>query len=409
MWWLMTLATAMDLQQAVLQAQQEHPRVSQARASVAIAEAEVARVQPWFSNPQLQTNGRSDVLFGRQGELSIDVDVVQPLVWPGVRMARVSAAEQQVAAQRHLLELQQLQVMANVERAWARWMAAHAAETLRASLSRMMDDLAAATFKRQQAGLVSEVEVRLVRAERAMAAAQMLDAGSARGAAHAQLCASIGMDVCETDASSWPVLSALPVDDGARLDVEGAQAQARAADDRASAEAQARIPSLQLGLGYTFDRGYVAAPNDPSLTSLDADHFAGMTLALGLPVWDWNNGAVREAEAQGAQARAQAAALVLEGRADVSAARGRWQAANDAAAALDAVADDIAQALRDIAAAHAASGLTLAEALASRDRLVRVQLETIAAHERVMQAHADVLVSLANGSVLQSSQTEGGP
>jgi cobalt-zinc-cadmium efflux system outer membrane protein len=384
-----------------------NPAVSFASAAVASAEGALAIDQVWLENPELEASGFSDFLFQNQGEAGFDVAIVQRLAWPGGRQARVDAAEQTLHATRLRLALARLAVAADVERAASARAAAQETLRIREDIAESARTLAEAAKKRVEAGAAGQLEATLAAVEAALAHAATRAASAEVEAAEGGLCVAIGRDDCRSsvaDASAapmWPALSPLPSSSllEKRVDVRASNADVAAAWREVDAARALRVPSARLGVGYAFDQSVQDAPFLPE-DIVDPDHFVGVTLSVTLPVWDWRSGEVAQARARAARAEAERRAVGLRAEALVAGAFARFRAASDAEARLATLDPDVGVALADVERAYVEGGLSLEKALTTRDRLQRTRLELAAARRAKVDAHAAVLESLADPTVL---------
>lgn len=399
----LVLLSAAPLDQLVKEAWQASPEVTRAAADVAAAQASIERLSVLLPNPEVAGAARSDVLFTRQGELDLEIALVQELAWPGARLARKDGAERALGSARLKLALARLEVAARVEAGVGAVAAAVDAEKVRRDIAEGARSYADAARRKAAAGAAGLVEATLARADEALAEAALDDALAVLEAETASLCALLARDDCAALAErvTWPELAPLPPppEQAARADVRAAALDLEAARREVDGAERARIPSARLGLGYAFDQGVVDSPLLPG-NVIDPDHLAGVTLAVSLPVWDWKTGEVARARAEATRADAELRAVRRAATSSVVSARARLRAAQASAERLTATEADVLRSLSDVQAAYVAGALALDEALTTRDRLLRSRLELVDAKRRHVEAHAAALLALAQPSAL---------
>lgn len=399
----LSLLPAAPLDQLVQEAWRASPEVAAAAATVAVAEASVERLAVLLPNPEIEGAVSSDVLFARQGELGLEVALVQELAWPGARLARKDGAERALDSARLKLALARLEVAARVEAGIGAVAAAVDAGKVRRDIAEGARALAAAARRKVEAGAAGSVEATLARADEALAEASLDDAQAALEADTASLCALLARDDCVALAEqvTWPELPPLPPPPElmTRADVRAATLDLEAARSVVDGAELERIPSARLGLGYAFSQGVFDSPILPD-NVIDPDHLAGVTLAVSLPVWDWKSGEVAQARAEATHADAELRALRRRATSSVVSSRARLHAAKASAERLSATEADVLRALSEVQAAYVAGALALDEALTTRDLLLRSRLELVDAKRRHVQAHAAALVALAQPSAV---------
>ena len=286
--------------QAVALYRERSPRLAANRAAIDVTAADLvdARIYP---NPTLSlstTNiAQGQDTFGHSQEL-VGIDV--PILIGGQRGHRERAAEARTAAKRAEVDVDQAKAELEIRR---RFLALLGAQQKLAALGTALDDAAAVraiVAGRQQAGAKSPYE--LERTDLALAAlvSRREEAGTGVAAASGALAQAVGLpdwQLRAVGAFKPPELAASPAialgADHPEL-VAGTAAQAAARSEQALAHAEAvPTPSLQLqGFGTTDPQGI-------ALT---------VGVAIPLPVFDRNQGAV-------ARARAHERAAELEHRA----------------------------------------------------------------------------------------------
>ena len=402
---LLVLASAPSHEALLAQAWRENPAVARAAAEVALADAELTSQRVLLPNPELHGAATSDVVFANRGELALEVALVQELSWPGARWARIEAAQERVRAARLRLALARLQVAADLEGAAGALAAANETHAIMTQLADSARAFADAARRRAEAGAAGDVEATLALADEASVRAQLSASGAEKDAAVLDLCALVAREDCTgLHEGSWPSLAALPElapSSLGRADVLAASAAQRAADHEVTAALLSRIPSVRAGLGYGFGNSVFDAS---ALT--DQDQLLTVTLAVTLPVWDQQAGEVERARGESARAQADSREALLRAHTSVAAALSRLRSASEAEVLLHVVEPAVSKALVDVERAYVAGGLSLAEALAARDRLLRTRIEGVASKKRKVQAHAAALAALADPAVVGVEVTQ---
>ena len=82
----------------IAEAWKQSPQVLRAQAEVEAAEAAIAGASVWLPNPEIESTFNTDAPFANQGEMDLDVGIVQELAWPGGRLATRAAGESSTTA-----------------------------------------------------------------------------------------------------------------------------------------------------------------------------------------------------------------------------------------------------------------------------------------------------------------------
>lgn len=286
----------MTLREAVAAALAYSPRVAIASADSAAAQALVTTARE-FPNPILSL-GYSKAIPRYHVELD------QPLEYPWVRRARISAAQTAVSAAANLLEAERAAVRHDVEVAYIRAAAAAAIVRLSTRNARDAERLLDAVRARRDAGDASELDVRLA----AITAGQLANAalGDSALAVEALLTLQslIGLPANRVEvtlADSLEVLSItpppVPTPAAGPLLISAAQLNLQAAQGQFVFERLSRFPVPSVRLG--FETG------DP--TGAEPGILPTFGIGIPLPLWNRNRGALAVARANAARAAAQLA------------------------------------------------------------------------------------------------------
>ena len=304
--------------QAVEAALARGARAAFGRADTALA-AGVLRAARAFPNPSLAATYTKDVPhYHYIADLALDL--------PWLRSARIGAAASAREAARYGFAFERAAIRFDVDTTYTRALAALAHARLSRRTARDADSLLAMARLRREVGDVSELDVRL--AEVNAGQLEIIAVDDSLAALDALLGVQLAMGL-PADApgitlvdSLAPPADSVPGDPGEPLRVTAADATLRAAQ-RALTFAHRSVfaaPSLQAGI----ERGDPTAPAGTVLPTVG--------VSLLFPLFNWNGGEIRQAQAARDRAQAQLDVTRRESAADMSRAR------RVLAAALDRVA-----------------------------------------------------------------------
>jgi len=304
--------------QAVEAALARGARAAFGRADTALA-AGVLRAARAFPNPSLAATYTKDVPhYHYIADLALDL--------PWLRSARIGAAASAREAARYGFAFERAAIRFDVDTTYTRALAALAHARLSRRTARDADSLLAMARLRREVGDVSELDVRL--AEVNAGQLEIIAVDDSLAALDALLGVQLAMGL-PADApgitlvdSLAPPADTVPGDPGEPLRVTAADATLRAAQ-RALTFAHRSVfaaPSLQAGI----ERGDPTAPAGTVLPTVG--------VSLLFPLFNWNGGEIRQAQAARDRAQAQLDVTRRESAADMSRAR------RVLAAALDRVA-----------------------------------------------------------------------
>jgi len=304
--------------QAVEAALARGARAAFGRADTALA-AGVLGAARAFPNPSLAATYTKDVPhYHYIADLALDL--------PWLRSARIGAAASAREAARYGFAFERAAIRFDVDTTYTRALAALAHARLSRRTARDADSLLAMARLRREVGDVSELDVRL--AEVNAGQLEIIAVDDSLAALDALLGVQLAMGL-PADApgitlvdSLAPPADTVPGDAGEPLRVTAADATLRAAQ-RALTFAHRSVfaaPSLQAGI----ERGDPTAPAGTVLPTVG--------VSLLFPLFNWNGGEIRQAQAARDRAQAQLDVTRRESAADMSRAR------RVLAAALDRVA-----------------------------------------------------------------------
>lgn len=240
---------------------------------------------------------------GGAGRREWGASVELPLDFLAMRGARVAAARAGEEGARQEARAVRAEVLRELRRSFVALAHAQAAVASGAELEAQVAQLASLVRKRAERGEgrpteVPRVEIELERLRGALA--------RDRAAAEAQrlrLATWLGAPVGRVEADLAQAIPLPPLDDATAraLDasplVQSARARARAAEREASAERWERLPKLTAGGAHVEELDRTATLFSASLT---------------FPLWSWNQGRIRQAEAAAEAERARADAASRE-------------------------------------------------------------------------------------------------
>lgn len=326
-------SSSWDLNRLTLAAVYFHPDIQIAYAKLAEAQAGVVTARQ-RANPALSFTPQYNTTTAIPSPWLMSATVTFLVEAFGRRPARIEQARDLVDAARQDVASAGWQVRGKVGGALIdAWIADQRLTVARARLADE-EELVGLLERRRSAGDASALEVVKERANRDQTALTVRDGERTAAVAKAQLAEAVGvptpaLDHVTLDYGGLANPPAAPAEVSsqqrrraliARSDIQAALMQYLAADANLRMQVASRIPNLNLGPAYTFDKG---------------DREYGLTFATDLPIFNHNQGPIAEALAQ-----RQTAAVELQ------AAQARAMAAIDTAAA------DYAGARRTLAAAQ---------------------------------------------------------
>lgn len=395
------LASAVDLTTLVDAAKRRHPTAQAVAAARRAAEARAAQAGVW-ANPEL------GVYYSRANPRIADVDVDWPsgarlsqrVEWWGKRSARVAVASAHVAAAEAESAAALLDLEVEVRLAAIALATAQAVAEQTSAQATLAQELADVVAKRQALGDIDRGEAARIRLE-ATTARLRHDAAVRNVALHLSVlrawCSEAVVDgVTISDALSDPHAGAdgkISPASSTHPRIRAALEAERAAEAQASAERQARIPDVTIGV--FGDREY------------EKDTF-GVSLGFEIPLWDRNSARIAEAEADRSQRAAERAVAVLALERERIAALGEWAASAAEMIALRDQAVPVAEeALRLRTTAFQGGDASLADVLDARRAALTVQSDLLDARRR--HAEAQVRLLAATGPSETTAKTGGQP
>jgi outer membrane protein, heavy metal efflux system len=363
-----------------------------AAAGEAVAHGE-ARQAGAYPNPHISVAGGRARLRDASGSETIgDVELTQPIEYPGKRGARVAVASAGLAAARTERELAILELRSAVRRGYSDALRDQAASALAGLSARTARDLLDAMEARVRAGEATGVERARALLEQERARAAAASAASRSSASMASLAGWIGVAsdglTLADGFDQTPIIGKATVDavvaDHPRLRRLRAEVISLRASSRA-AELAWR-PDIEAGVFAAHDA--------------DSDHL-GARVSIELPLWNRNQGGIAAAMARVAQAESELAAAQRTIVADVDSAWRRYERALVQADLYRSVLGVQSAALLDLArTAYAAGETNLLDLLEARRAALEIEDERIDALAEVATAVNDLITASGSERIL---------
>lgn len=292
--------------QAIQSALERGARIAAARADTLLAHAQgiTARLYP---DPSLSASYSKDAP-------NYHVTMQVPIDLPGIRNARVGAAEQQSKAAKYRYDFERASVVLDADTTYTRAQAAEARADLSRRNAQDADSLLRMAITRRDAGDASDLDVELARVN----AGQQANAAAADSidllSTVLELQERIGqatdhVAVMPSDSMSLPSTAEIAaVQAASTLPVVAAQASLQSAE--ATVRLQHRSVFSAPSIVFGFDTG------DP--TGAEPGVLPTFGIGLPLPFFNRNRGAIAEAEAARDRAQADLAAARFQAETDIA-------------------------------------------------------------------------------------------
>lgn len=372
---------------ALLRVAEVHaPRLAAARAALTAAEGRAWQSELW-PNPTVRLEAR-DVPRDR---MSLDegqswLVLMQPLSFSGRRGATIDASRSDRAAAELVLDAVRRSLYLDVVTSWADALLATGLRDETRSLSRISRREAELALARVAAGSLTEPEAYGARVEAEKAVNEERAAAREVEASLERLRSVVGAPAPFDDVAAASVAAAPlpPPAEFRRLVLEKGPAVAllrrkvEAATHRLASERAARVPDVDL---------MVAIGRDDAMGGGLVE--AGVSFPL--PVFDRNQGRIREAHAMLAESRAELARAEAELDAEAVADLAALAAAEDALASWrDRLVPAAERVHAQIAAGVSSGTRPETEGLAAERRLVEARIELLRAEREFRRAEAEV-------------------
>jgi cobalt-zinc-cadmium efflux system outer membrane protein len=288
-----TTPTKLTLDQAITMAMQRHPDLASAQHEVEATQGAVEQAG-LLPNPELAVSMEDT----RRATRTTAVQLSQRLELGGKRGARRKAAELAQGVAQAQLEARRAQVRAAVQTAFWDVLTAQGRVELARESSTLANQVFDAASKRVAAGKVSPVESTRARLALTGVNVEAQQAEQELTAARARLSAVIGQPLSPAQSFEVPISTMFAVPQDSELatrldqapDVIQAQSEVQRREAVVDLERARQAPDLTLGVGT--QRNNELGRNQPLLS-----------MSLPLPLFDRNQGNLREAIARADQAR----------------------------------------------------------------------------------------------------------
>jgi cobalt-zinc-cadmium efflux system outer membrane protein len=406
----------LTLERVVAIARRQSPRVLAARERIRAAEGRRDQAGLWLrSNPELSAGWSDGALFANQGERRFGVDLSLEIEIAGQPGLRRHAADLEVRATRAAVTSVEREHLSRVVEAfWASLYAQGRVELAR-EVQELNATLLSTSERRLAAGDIPEVDHNLVVLDVDRARAEMLGAQAILAAVRAELNGLLGRPARSPLRVTGRLPAAAPVVEpgphpnelrssgtpgphpnelrssgtpglgvaAQRFDLRAALLTARARGADASLLGREVFPNPRLTIGWDRDVATVGPGDFQGSQDLasslggfrDTDDLFSLRLSVPVPLFNRNAGAIREAEALGAEARLQSSALEREVDAEVEAARAEMDAAARRLVIFATMLPRAARNLELLTQAFSAGQVDAARLLLARDRSLRARLD----------------------------------
>lgn len=381
------------LDEALRLAAERSPELHARRAEVDQALARVVTAKTVAFNPEVS------VSVGRRnspGDSNTDsgIEVSQEIELGGKRRHRKAVAEAEVASAEARYERASQLLAARIALAFADSLRTRELLLIEETDVELATTSAGVARKRLVAGAGTDIEVNLAVATGARAERRRQQALAASEAARFVLAEAIGISPSDAPTPVGALTAPEPV--SVELDALLILARARRSDlealrrDLAAAEARVRLaraegaPNLRVGLFHDREEG--------------TDEITGVTVGIGIPLFNRNRGGVLEARAGGERARWEATALERVIEREVAEAWSSLRAAQASAGRFEEeVVGSFQENLRLLRRSFEAGKIGVSEVLLFRREFLDAQRESVEARSDARRAR--VLVDFAAGTL----------
>lgn len=299
-----TAESALSAAELVSTALKNSPRWSVVEARIREAEAQLTAARA-YPNPGLGLSvGREQARrLPRDPGTTWEVELSQPIEWPGLRRLRQQVGEVCVTAAQQELPLYRAELRAAVLSALLDWSLAREQHDLWAADLNLTAELQALVARRMSAGEASRSEALRAEAESLRSKRLLTEAAGKRDAAAILLRSLCGLDETHGDFPSLLASPEFPYTTAALPPLASHPALAQLSRQVQQAELQVRLaraqswPQLEPGLSVGQES--------------DTEHLA-LTLGMSIPLWDRKRGEIATAQAELGRLQAERALLLTE-------------------------------------------------------------------------------------------------
>lgn len=374
------------------------PAIAAAAAAVEEARGRLVTARTYPYNPEIEveaasrSGGEADSTDGALG-FSQEIEI------GGQRGRRVAAARAALAAAEARLERQRLAVLAEATQRFAEALRASELRELAAAEVALTGELVELEERRLEAGAGTQIAVNVARAAAGRAARRLRESEAEQGEARARLAESVGLPAVGGVEVTLPVAVSPPPRVGlaalttralaARADLAAQRLDLEEARGRVALQRALAVPNLRVGAFAEREEG--------------ADVF-GAAVAIPLPLFDRNRGAIAEAEAAADRAAAELAAAELAVGREVASALAHYESAAAAADDLDRLVVGTLEESVDLLRRSLEAGkIGAGEVLLLRRELFEARREAVEAATEALSARA--ALELAVGGLLDEEGT----
>ncbi len=328
-----------------------------------------------LSNPELGLEVQQNV---RTPERSFQMEFMQRFpVTARLRLEKAVSRAELLAAQADVRNGER-KLAAEARTLAVRLLALRDQQQLRVRQRATSNELGAFTTKRVEAGEASVVDAAQIQLESAQIDTALLLIESERVTLVAALRPLLGLSPAasvEITGNLSPPSDALPQSTMEwRPDYQAAQHNAHAARESAALARANKWSDIGFGLTAAHAR------TEDAPEGFSRDIMLGLKLSLPLPLWNANEGRIKETSAAAIRMRKEAETIALQIRSEVEAARGEMDALAKVIAALDQQLIPQAQTIvEQLRAGYAAGQIPLTEIIRARSRQLEIEAQRIEA------------------------------
>jgi cobalt-zinc-cadmium efflux system outer membrane protein len=357
-------------------------RVRRHNPQLAAARLRIEEARGRLDNAGRLTNPNLDFDFAqnvRMPERGFRVEFTQRFPLTGrLHLERAVSRAELAAAEAEVRDVER-KLVADARALAVRLLALRHQRALRVKQIANSRELADFVTKRVETGEASLIDAAQVQLERGQLDTALLLLDSERGAILGELRPLLGFLAPEPAevTGELPMPGGIPksaVEPERRGDYQAAQSGAEAAQENAALAKANRWADIGVGLTAEYAR-FEDAPD-----GLQRDTMLGLKFSLPLPLWNANEGRIREANATAKRAEKEVAALDLQIRGEVAGARAEMAALTKAVAS---IADDlIPQSQRieeQLRTSYAIGQTAFIEVIRSRGRRFDLEVQLVAA------------------------------
>lgn len=295
---------ALSLTQVIEYSLRNNGDLKALREEKGIREAEKVRAG-LLPNPTLDLEADTGALTGSKDENSQSIGLSQEFPLAGKRNKRLTVAERELDVYRWQVADRERLLREEVQTAFFDALLARERVALADRFTALNRQLLEVAQERLKAGDIPELEMNLVKVERARSEGARIEAARAMQQSHSRLWALMGLPAVNRPALVGKLEAGSSITNNlaelkrlaraTRPDLKALEAEIRRGDaDILLAKAET-VPNLTVGVVYTHDRG-----TDKTATGEEKvrDNLLGVRLSLPIPLFDRNQAGIQEAHAK---------------------------------------------------------------------------------------------------------------